>query len=126
MSRRITPRVALISFAALALSVAGCTGGTQPPATDPSIRGTITTLTTTDDRASALVETEGQPLYDYDKASVSVTSDTRLLRQTGEGAYERITLADLAVGQEVDVWFEGAVAESYPVQTTAGTLVVLE
>lgn len=143
MPRRITPRaprtphtprtplIALITLTALAaltlaLTAAGCTGRTQPPSTDPSIRGTITTLTVTMDRASALVEAEGEPLYSYDKATVGITSDTKLLRATGEGAYERITLADLAVGQQVDVWFEGPVAESYPVQATAGTLVVLK
>jgi len=126
MSTRIASFVALAVLAALALATVGCTGGPRPPDTDPSIRGTITTLTTTEDRASALVESAGEPLYDYDKASVGITSDTKLLRETGEGTYETIALADLAIGQEVDVWFEGAVAESYPVQATAGTLVVLK
>ena len=129
MSARIASLALLVAFAALAalaLAAAGCTSSTQPPGTDPSIRGTITTLTVTGDRASALVEAVGQPVYSYDKASVSITSDTKLLRETGEGAYEQLTSADLAVGQEVDVWFEGAVAESYPLQATAGTLVVLK
>ena len=57
-----------------------------------------------------------------EKAAVTVTTDTRILRQT-KGALESAAFDDLATGQEVAVWFSGPVAESYPVQATAATIV---
>ena len=60
--------------------------------------------------------------YEYDRASVSVTSDTVLVDADGAEA----SFADLAQGSEVEVWFAGPVAESYPVQATASHVRILE
>ena len=57
-----------------------------------------------------------------EKAVVTVTTDTRILRQT-KGALETAAFDDLATRQQVAVWFGGPVAESYPVQATAATIV---
>ncbi len=56
-----------------------------------------------------------------DRASVRVTVDTVVW--TAEGV--RGTAADLAAGEQVAVWFTGPVAESYPVQATAGVIQIL-
>jgi hypothetical protein len=54
-----------------------------------------------------------------DKAMVTFTDETVVAR--GD---RRIPARDLAVGMTVRVWFEGAVAESYPVQGSAGFIEV--
>ncbi len=100
----------------------GCTSGL--PAEDPSIRGEITTLTPAPGGGSLLIEAPGVAEFAYDKASVWITSETTLRRLAADGSIEPIDFGDLAVGQTVDVWFEGPVAESYPVQASAGTLLL--
>jgi hypothetical protein len=107
------------------LFVVGCVAGADLPDADPSIRGTITSLTPTADGAVLMVEAGATVTYEYDRASVTVTTDTHIYAQDPDGRLTRISAADLASGQIVDVWFSGAVAESYPVQAHAGTLVVL-
>lgn len=128
-ARQVAPRPVLRFLTAcfglvVAAAVAGCVAA-APPDGDPSIRGAITSITPAGDGGAILVESAGKPLFDYDKASVRIDRKTTLLRQTVSGPYETIVFEDLAEGQRVDVWFEGAVAESYPVQARAGTLVVL-
>ena len=56
-----------------------------------------------------------------DRASVRVKKDTVVW--TAEGV--RGDAADLAEGEQVGVWFSGPVAESYPVQASAGVVMVL-
>jgi hypothetical protein len=75
---------------------------------------------------TVMVESNGTPAFDYDKASVRVGPDTRVLRATGTSTYAIASAEDLVTGATVDVWFEGAVAESYPVQASAGTVVIGE
>lgn len=61
----------------------------------------------------------------YDVASVRVDRKTVILRQGTDGA-EKATVDDVVGARFLNVWFTGAVAESYPVQATAGTIVILE
>jgi hypothetical protein len=68
-----------------------------------------------------LVVADPQSSSSVDRASVRVTADT--IVWTAEGV--RGTAADLAAGEQVAVWFTGPVAESYPVQATAGVIQVL-
>jgi hypothetical protein len=56
-------------------------------------------------------------------AWIAVTDGTRILARSG-GETSRASLADVAVGTRVWVWFEGPVAESFPVQAQAGTLLI--
>jgi hypothetical protein len=56
-------------------------------------------------------------------ANVRVPSDAKILRKTGD-SYEQVGVDQLTDGATVQVWFEGPVAESYPVQATAGTIVI--
>lgn len=61
-------------------------------------------------------ETSGSP-----KASVRITERT-LISRSGKS----LAPDGLKVGQRVSVWFHGPVMESYPMQATAGAIVVEE
>ena len=116
--------VSLVMLAAgLLLAATAC--APTVPAEDPSIRGTITSITPGDAGGTILVEmpTGGQA-FDYDKAAVRVAEDSTVLLMDTEGGYSDATFDDLAEGQTVDVWFTGAVAESYPVQATADVVLI--
>jgi hypothetical protein len=56
-------------------------------------------------------------------ASIRVPASASVLRTSGSG-YTKASAADLRDGATVKVWFTGPVAESYPVQATAGTVVI--
>ena len=59
-----------------------------------------------------------------DRAWVRITSTTTVWAPAGEDRTE-LTVDDLAEGQRVAVRFVGPVAESYPVQATAGDVEIL-
>ncbi|MDP9019954.1 MAG: YobA family protein [Actinomycetota bacterium] len=59
-----------------------------------------------------------------DKAVVTVDTGSRILREAVDG-YADGGFDDLEVGQVVDVWFSGPVAESYPAQAGAAALVIV-
>ncbi len=114
-----------------AAALAGC-GGTAspPPATPPSgaadIIGVVRDLTPGGDAGSVVLLVVADPgvTTSYDRASVRVTPETAVWASAGEGR-TAATGADLAEGQRVAVWFTGGVAESYPVQATAGDVEIL-
>lgn len=61
----------------------------------------------------------------YDVASVRVDGKTVLLRKVGDGV-EKATVDEVISARFLNVWFTGAVAESYPVQATAATVLIVE
>lgn len=98
------------------IALLGCKSA---PPTDPvGIRGTITAKEPGDGR-SASITVEGpaqQPAgAASDKARVTITPQTRFYDEAGNPNDP----AKLKVGVNVNVWFEGPVAESYPVQGSA-------
>jgi hypothetical protein len=114
-----------------AVVVGGCGGttaqpassATAPPSTPADITGTIHALRTdpVSELPVLLVVDDGAFDRTVDRASVSVTADTVVwLLKGGQG-----TPADLGAGQMVSVWFDGPVAESYPVQARAGVIRIL-
>jgi hypothetical protein len=127
--------LALTALAALAVLVAalgacgGAAGGsaspspTAPPAVPADITGTVHDLTTntTTGLPVLLVVDDGAIPGNPDRASVTVTPDTVVwMLKGGRGA-----AGDLGAGQMVSVWFDGPVAESYPVQARAGVIRIL-
>jgi hypothetical protein len=58
-----------------------------------------------------------------DKAIVRVTEKTKLRKMNGN-LEEEATFADVKTGCTVSVWFTGPVLESYPVQATAGKVLI--
>lgn len=73
---------------------------------------------------TVLIEGKIEKDTGFDKASVRITRSTKLLERK-DGREVAIKFEDLKVGQRVEAAFDGPVAESYPVQTNAGRIVVL-
>ena len=128
-SRSIPAKAALALTAGLALVLlSACTSDDDaaPAADGPDIRGVITSITAGSGDVTGSVRIEGAIDQDtaYDKAVVRVEGDTRIFRQAGNALME-VTFSDLTVGQTVEAWFTGPVAESYPVQVKASQIVIV-
>lgn len=110
-------RLLLVTTVAAALLAAGCAA--KVPSAAPGIVGAITSVESSDSGVTVLVEGGQQPAGAVsDKASVRVTDDTTVIDTDGSSTDP----ARLATGMRVRVWFEGPVAESYPVQGTAAVV----
>lgn len=121
MPRRVLAAIAVLC---IVFVVSACSLMPTPPKTTPSITGTITSISIdANGLGSILVEAPSGQDVAYDKASVAITDDTEVLLKATDG-WGRFDAVDLNKGDSVQVWFTGAVAESYPVQATAATLVV--
>lgn len=83
--------------------------------TSPSIIGQVTyvTLPTID------VEEKPTEPHGSAKARVRITNGTQVLR-----GKRVVGVTELRVGQRVKVWFAGPAMESYPLQATAGVIVI--
>ena len=107
----------------LALLVLGCTE--RVPARAADITGQITRATTGivdgSRRILVLVEAVPNDPSGSPKALVTVDRTTRVLHANASIVAK---VEDLLPGTTVSVWFEGPVAESYPLQARAGTLVI--
>ena len=110
-------------FALALLFLVAC-GAAGAPDTRPDITGTITRLTPAGSVGSILVEERPEQVSGSAKASVRVTEATTIWRTAGTTT-ARGSFGELAAGLVVRVWFEGPVAESYPVQGAAKTIVIL-
>jgi hypothetical protein len=116
-------RIWILLAAAL---VAGCgmpSGATLPSET-PSIEGTIQQSSAIQGGRRILVEASPQVAGREPAAHVTVLAGAAVLAGTGETVV-RASVDELVVGARVRVWFTGAVAESFPVQATAGTVLIL-
>ena len=82
----------------------------------PSICGVITALSAD----SVRVEEDPQAEFGSAKAMLRVQESTRVLHRDGSAA----SYTALAVGQTISAWFDGPVAESYPVQAAASVIVL--
>jgi hypothetical protein len=112
-------RAAIFIGIVVAGVLAACTEGTRssaPPPVAAAINGRIAAR----EGATLLVVAPTPPVSGYDRASVRLHEGTRVLRASGAPA----SADDLRVGQGVRVWFDGPVMESYPVQSSAGTVVI--
>jgi hypothetical protein len=113
-----------------ALVAAALLGGCSAPAppSDPAgITGSVTSVVAGDGRpASMLVEGPSpQPSGALsDKAQVTIPPSTMFFDATGKPAALE-AVAHIGPGTKVRVWFEGAVAESYPIQGSAKAVQIL-
>ena len=73
-------------------------------------------------RSILIEETPGG--HGDNKSYVRVPREAVILEK-GSAGTTRIGFSDLRVGQRVESWFTGPVAESYPTQATAAVIVVL-
>ena len=100
------------------------------PTEGPSIVGRAETVTGAQRGQSMrtmLVRSEAGDVDagEVDAASVTVTRDTKVFAGSREEP-RNAAPEDISEGDRVMVWFSGPVAESYPVQATAGTVLILE
>jgi hypothetical protein len=131
MSR--THRIALALLLAASAACAkdpGPAGGTPDvpagariPTATPDIIGTIRRADDSGSVRVVLIEQDSTRSAGYPVATVYVTGETRVLRQT-PGGIVTARPAELAVGTRVRAWFTGPVRESYPVQADAATVLI--
>ena len=104
--------------------------GCSPAVTDPSVSDTTAAISRTTPSiigqvtavALPTIVVEERPTEPHGsaKARVRITEGTQVLRR-GAGV---VGATELRVGQQVTVWFTGPVMESYPLQATAGVIVI--
>jgi len=124
MYGRIARTLLLAAIAtAMAVIMVGC-ASTVPTEAPGLISGTVISVVPGDDRpASILVEEQAPPADGtLDKAQVAIAPSTQVFGPDGAEA----AASTIVEGARVKVWFEGPVAESYPVQGTAKAVQVLE
>ena len=111
-------RFALLATAALTLAACGSRArDAQPvPPGVASITGRIASV----QLPSVLVVAESPQPGGSDRAALRVHAGTRVLWASGAPA----SPGDLRKGQLVRAWFDGPVMESYPVQASAGAVVI--
>ena len=113
----------------LLLLMVGCAPAETTPNTNPAIRGSITNRNAAGGQGglvgSVLVEGNIEGDTQFDKASIAITSETHIFEQV-EQERRPATFEALQVGQKVEAWFTGPVAESYPVQAVASDIVILK
>ena len=74
---------------------------------------------------SVMIEGVKEADTEFDKASVRITNETRIFDQRGKER-KQASFDALKTGQKVEARFTGPVMESYPVQATAGEIVILK
>lgn len=92
----------------------------------PSIRGTVTAVVraqTDAQRSSLRIEESPDQASGDNKAQVSLTESTLLYERRATGSVP-ISIDSVRSGWLAEAWFEGPVAESYPVQATASLVIV--
>ncbi|MHB8051210.1 MAG: hypothetical protein ACYDHQ_08335 [Coriobacteriia bacterium] len=116
-----------IAAIAVGLAFAGC--APSVPSTEPDIRGVVTDVSNAGESVSMRVVWADDVAIGtqaaYDAAQVTANADTDWFSRAAHGATSGAEAADVAVGTVVEAWFTGPVAESYPVQATAGTIVII-
>jgi len=113
--------IALLPLAVISLACSDSDEKPTEPTTPAGITGRITsTFPTGPYRGVIRVEFDPDNPNEGPKALVNVTTATTIFTVDGDEGEFR----NLANGIWVRVWFDGPVMESYPVQGTAGTIVI--
>ncbi|HLT46817.1 MAG TPA: hypothetical protein VK002_06275 [Rubricoccaceae bacterium] len=120
------PRLGLLALTFLALLISACArpDALSAPDEEPLVRGPIASITTHATGTGILVEA-GPGSREPCGILATADAETRYLRRTGAGTLLQAELADLAVGDTVEVYVEGPVAESCPVQGYASAVVLV-
>lgn len=118
------PIIGFVLCAAICAAASSCgdsAGLPTEPTAPVGIAGRITSVVPSGNfRGTILVEFDPSSPSSGPKALVTVTgASIILLVSRDEGEFRALQL-----GQWVRVWFDGPVAESYPVQGTAATVVI--
>ncbi|MGE5495641.1 MAG: DUF3221 domain-containing protein [Burkholderiales bacterium] len=114
-------KICLAFIAAALLLLAAACGAASDDAI--GIRGEVTNIATGE---NTVILVEGEVAEDtmYDKASVAIKPDTRIISMK-DGKETEASPEDIKLFDTVEVVFAGPVAESYPVQGTAKLVRIL-
>jgi hypothetical protein len=117
------PNVRRYVIAAAASAVLGaCSAGNDSvaPAAEPTVRGAVESITHRATASGILVRGVGD-----DPCGLMATADTttRHLLRRRDGSLQDAAIGDIAVGDTVEVYVSGPVAESCPLQGRAGTII---
>lgn len=111
-----------ISFILMAviflLALAGCGNKGEPEF--PAIRGTVTEISLNNNATVIMVEGKVEEDTQHDKARVTIDQKTKMYM--GD---QKASVDDLKENMVVEVYTNGPVAESYPVQMGADKVVIL-
>jgi hypothetical protein len=117
--------------AVLALVVAGPLLAQGEKGEKVSIRGTPASVSPVDEDGkkagvlgTLLMEGRKDKDTEYDKAMVKVTKATKIFQQVGRDL-KPASFDDIKPGTRLEIQFQGPVGESFPVQATAGKIVIL-
>jgi hypothetical protein len=118
---------AILSGILLLVIILGFTGcgnfqEVNPTYSEPGIRGYITKIDSENGNASILVEGNIEEDTQFDKALARIDKNTMIQKDNLSRLFE---VSDLNVGDKVEVYFTGAIAESYPVQGTAAIVRII-
>lgn len=72
---------------------------------------------------SLYLEAPKDAKFAYDKAMIRINEKTKIQKMNGK-LVEEAKLDEIKNGVKISVWFSGPVAESYPVQATAGKILI--
>jgi hypothetical protein len=106
------------------LLITGCASPAKPVTTESDFTGFITGVTAIDNKdivGSIAVESHADKLVE--KYVVTITKDSTLFRLVGDN-YHEISFGDIEQKQWLDIWFDGPVAESWPMQAKALQVVI--
>lgn len=112
-------KIIIIFLCLILIILSGCLANAAPGGNDDykiAIRGIIKDINIGKDGANILVEGKIEADTVYDKAMVHLNIDTMIQKDNLSRLFE---YTDLRLGDTVEVFFKGPVAESYPVQGTA-------
>ena len=112
-------KIIIVFLSIILFILSGCSANPGPTATSDyqvGIRGIIKEINIGKDGANILVEGKIEADTVFDKASVNINTDTMIQKDNLSRLFE---VSDLKLGDKVEVFFKGPVAESYPVQGTA-------
>lgn len=116
-------RIWILLAVALAAGCGMPSGATLPDET-PSIEGTIQQSSAIQGGRRILVEASPPVAGREPAAYITVLPGAAVLAGSGE-TVARASADELVVGVRARVWFTGPVAESFPVQATAGTVLIV-
>lgn len=117
---RKRPILLLAAALLITLVAAGCSENSG----DPDITGLIVAIEDSRVLVVADLDEVSTDFEDWEGRRaiyITVTDKTAIRMGGGKGSFE-----DLAVGQKVEAWADGAIAESYPEQAAAKKIVILQ
>jgi hypothetical protein len=113
-----------ILLTAALVAACGMPSGASLPNDAPSIEGTIRESSAIQAGRRIFVEATAPVPGREPAAYITVLRGADVLAGSGETVVPA-SADELVVGARVRVWFKGPVAESFPVQATAGTVLIL-